>query len=110
MHWKKEEISVSGIRISINDKEGVEVGRAFLYIMKNDLHQRPFGFMEDVYVKKNARGKGIGKKLIQKVIKTAQEKNCYKLVATSRHSREKVHFMYEKFGFYDQGVEFRMNF
>lgn len=110
MYRKKKTISVPGIRISINNKEGAEAGRAFLYIMKNDLHQQPFGFMEDVYVKKSERGKGIGKKLVQEIIKTAREKNCYKLITTSRHTREKIHFMYKKFGFYDQGVEFRMDF
>jgi GNAT superfamily N-acetyltransferase len=66
--------------------------------------------MEDVYVEKNARGKGIGKKLVQEIIRTAREMNCYKLIATSRYNRKKVHFMYEKFGFYDQGIEFRMDF
>jgi len=35
---------------------------------------------------------------------------CYKLIATSRTSRPKVHELYQRLGFENHGVEFRMNF
>jgi len=37
------------------------------------------------------------------------EAGCYKLVATSRASRPRVHELYERLGFENYGVEFRMN-
>ncbi|MDZ7611895.1 MAG: GNAT family N-acetyltransferase [Candidatus Moranbacteria bacterium] len=110
MDINQEEIESFGVKFSAKDESGKEIGRAFLYVMKNDLHQRPFGFMEDVFVKEEARGQGIGKKLVQAVVEKARENSCYKLIATSRHSREKVHQMYENLGFYDQGLEFRIDF
>ncbi|MDD5043476.1 MAG: GNAT family N-acetyltransferase [Patescibacteria group bacterium] len=99
-----------GIKISMRNKKGKEVGRTFLFIMYNGLHKKPFGLMEDVYVMGKMRGKGLGTELVIQVIKIAREKGCYKLIATSRYSRTKVHDLYTKLGFHDQGKEFRMDF
>lgn len=35
---------------------------------------------------------------------------CYKLIATSRTSRPKVHELYHRLGFTQHGVEFRIDF
>ncbi len=103
-------VDCSGIKLISKDADGKEVGRAFLYIMHNGLHDKPFGFMEDVYVAEEMRGRGLGTSLVKRIIELAREKKCYKLVSTSRHSREKVHKLYLKLGFKDQGKEFRIDF
>jgi GNAT superfamily N-acetyltransferase len=92
------------------EENGKEIGRAYLYIIFNDLHKDPFGFLEDVFVNENHRGKGIGSKLVEKVIEEAKKENCYKLICTSRYKNTKVHKLYESFGFKDHGKEFRMDF
>jgi GNAT superfamily N-acetyltransferase len=109
MEMKEKEAKSSGIKFFI-EIDGVEVGRAFLYLMHNDLHEEPFGLVEDVFVDEKCRGQGIGTKLVNKIIESAKEHNCYKLICTSRHSREKVHKLYKKIGFTNHGLEFRMNF
>lgn len=88
-----------GIKLAIHDLQNKEVGRAFLYIMYNNLHDRPFGLMEDVYIDESVRGQGIGTQLVNKVIETARTKKCYKLIATSRYPRTKVHKLYQRLGF-----------
>lgn len=102
-------INASGIKcyISVN---GVEIARAFLYILKNELHNRPFGLLEDLFVAESFRGKGYGKRLIQEVIKKAKENNRCKLICTSRYSKPKVHELYKKAGFKEHGFEFRIGF
>ncbi len=90
-----------------NDKE---VGRAWLYILGNDLHAEPFGLLEDVFVEKQFRGQGVGTKLVQDAIKEAKKIGCYKLIATTRSSRKIACAWYEKFGFKNYGVEFRIDF
>jgi len=105
----QKEIGASGIKFTI-EKEGQEVARAYLYLMKNDLHDVPFGLLEDVFVREEFRGQRLGTQLVQAVIAQAKEKNCYKLIATSRHVRPKVHRLYERIGFNNHGLEFRMNF
>jgi len=109
MEITKERIRGEGIRFS-TVIDGKEIGRAFLYILHNDLHKRSFGFLEDVYIDESFRGQGIGSQLLAKIINEARKNKCYKLIATSRHSRRNVHKLYERLGFKDQGIEFRLNF
>jgi len=97
-----------GIRFSIN-ADGNEVARAYLYLMTNDLHDAPFGLLEDVFVAETQRGSGLGTALVSEVIAAAREAGCYKLIATSRASRPKVHELYERLGVKDYGLEFRLN-
>ncbi|MDD9953190.1 MAG: GNAT family N-acetyltransferase [Candidatus Woesearchaeota archaeon] len=99
----------SGVRFFV-EHDGTEVARAYLYVLKNDLHEEPFGFMEDVFVDESLRGQGMGTKIVNALIAEAKKRNCYKLIGCSRNSREKVHALYEKLGFTDYGKEFRMNF
>ena len=40
----------------------------------------------------------------------AKARGCYKLIATSRFERERVHKLYEGLGFERWGLEYRMNF
>jgi GNAT superfamily N-acetyltransferase len=105
----REKLAAQGIRFSAR-LDGVEVARAYLYLMRNDLHRKPFGLMEDVFVDESQRGEGLGTKLVNEVISAAKENGCYKLVATSRDSRPKVHELYRRLGFTDHGREFRIDF
>ncbi len=105
---KNKVIEVKGIRFS-GEVNGKEVGRAFLYILCNNLHKRPFGFLEDAYIDKKLRGQGKGTELLNEVIKEAKKHKCYKIVATSRYSRPKVHKLYKRLGFQYQGFEFRLD-
>ncbi len=86
------------------------IGRAYLYLIYNDLHVEPYGLLEDVFVMGEYRSQGIGRQLVQKVIDEAKALKCYKLVGTSRHSREQVHRFYKTLGFKDHGIEFRIDF
>lgn len=98
-----------GIRFSISSG-GKAVARAYLYLMTNDLHEAPFGLREDVYVDESERGGGLGTSIVEDVIAAAREAGCYKLIATSRTSRPRVHELYKRLGFEDHGIEFRMNY
>lgn len=106
---KTREIHARGIRFSY-EVGGREVGRAILYILRNELHERPFGLMEDVFVQEGFRGSGIGSDLVKDVIERAKSEGCYKLICTSRHSKPRVHELYERLGFEDHGKEFRVDF
>jgi GNAT superfamily N-acetyltransferase len=105
----KKEKTHSSIRLSFTENER-EIAHAFLYILKNDLHQEPFALLEDVFVEEPHRGKGNGSMIIEAAIEEARKKNCYKLICTSRHAKEEVHKLYQKHGFKNHGIEFRMDF
>ena len=102
------EVKARGIKFTLIENE-LEVARAYLYLMHNDLHLEPFGLLEDVYVIENKRGEGLGTELVNRVIETAKKQGCYKLIATSRKSRPKVHQLYKRLSFEEHGLEFRIN-
>ena len=104
-----KKLTAHGHRISVQ-KEEEEVARAYLWVLSNDLHEEPFGLMEDVFVSDEHQGKGIGSSLVREVIALARREGCYKLIATSRHERPRVHALYKKIGFKDHGTEYRMDF
>lgn len=106
---KEKEVAGWGIKVTAETEDGREVGRAYLYVLRNDLHREPFGFLEDVWVNENCRGQGIFQDIMRKIIALARMHGCYKIVATSRYDRPRVHKLYERLGFADYGVEFRMN-
>jgi GNAT superfamily N-acetyltransferase len=109
MNIERKSKPAQGIRFSISGEQG-EIARAYLYVMTNDLHAEPFGLLEDVYVDESQRGSGLGTTLVKEVISAAREAGCYKLIATSRASRTRVHELYERLGFANYGLEFRLTF
>jgi glucosamine-phosphate N-acetyltransferase len=60
------------------------------------------GHIEDVVVKKEYRGKGLSRKLIEYCIKYSINKNCYKIIL---NCDEKLKKYYEKFNFTIKNVE-----
>ena len=104
----KKETKAYAIKITAEENGNI-LGGAYLYIMFNDLHTEPFGFLENVFIKEEYRGGGIGSKLVKAVIEEAKKQGCYKLIGTSRNTNSKVHDFYKKLNFKDYGKEFRMD-
>lgn len=98
------------IKVVLRDDRGAPVGRASLVIIVNESNVRPYGLLEDVFVAEEFRGQGLGTQLVRQIVQLAREEQCYKLIATSRYSRPRVHELYKRLGFQDHGREFRMDF
>ncbi|MBT3816788.1 MAG: GNAT family N-acetyltransferase [Candidatus Magasanikbacteria bacterium] len=107
IHVEKQEKNYQ-LRVSIKES-GNEVGWGFLVVVFNDRHKEPYGIMENVYIDSAYRSKGYGKKIVEKIIDLAKEKECYKLLCQSRYEKERVHQFYVKYGFKDHGKNFRMD-
>lgn len=77
------------------------LGTATLLVQLN-LHNNgmPYGHIENVVTDKNFRGKSIGQKMIDYLIKEAKQKNCYKVVL---NCGEKNIPFYDKCGFKKTG-------
>jgi len=104
---KVEEHRACFIKVIAKDNGNI-VGRAYLYLIYNDLHNSPYGLLEDLFVSETYRSKGIGRALLETVIAEAKARDCYKLIGTSRTNREEIHAWYERAGFKKYGIEFRM--
>ena len=101
-------ISSKAIKIII-EKDNKIIGHTYLYLIKNDLHEKPYGLLEDLYVDEEYRGQKIGSELAQAVIVEAKKLGCYKLLSQSRYARKNVHEFYKKLGFKDYGKNFRLD-
>lgn len=106
----KKEIKNDSYAIKIfAEEDGKILGWAYVIIIKNDRHNEPYALLENVYVEIEGRGGGLGNKLVLSAIEEAKNCGCYKMLATSRHGREDLHKWYQKLGFRDHGVEFRVD-
>lgn len=109
MELKKQTRSDTySIQISIKEK-GRVLGWAFLVVIRNDRHDEPYGLLENVYVETAYRNQGLGGRLVQAVIEEAKAKGCYKILATTRYSKPEIQKWYEKLGFRNHGIEFRLD-
>lgn len=108
MQIERRTPAAEGIRFSAM-AEGQEIGRAYLYLLRNDLHREPFGFIEDVFVAEGYRGRGVATQLLTEVLAEARRRGCYKVIDTSRFARTAVHAIYERLGFRKHGWEFRLD-
>ena len=58
-------------------------------------------FVENVVTDKDFRKQGLGKKVMEKAIEFAREKNCYKVILESGVWRTEAHQFYRNLGFDD---------
>lgn len=72
----------------------IVVGYASIHYLKKIT--RKSGIIEDVVVKENQRGKGIGKLLVNNLIEKAKQNNCDKIILSSSEKNLKF---YQKLGF-----------
>ena len=83
------------IHVAIDDKK--IVGSTTLFIEQKFIHDGGLvGHIEDVVVRKDYEGKGIGIKLVTSMLEHAKEKNCYKTIL---HCKDDVKQFYERVGF-----------
>lgn len=82
-------------------EKGNVLGYASIHYIKKIT--RKSGIIEDVVVKENQRGKGIGKLLVSTLIEKAKKNNCDKIILSSSEKNLKF---YQKLGF--QKNEFEM--
>ena len=82
-------------------EKGNVIGYASIHYIKKIT--RKSGIIEDVVVKENQRGKGIGKLLVKNLIEKAKKNDCDKIILSSSEKNLKF---YQKLGF--QKNEFEM--
>lgn len=83
------------------------VGTFALLIMDNLAHLgAPSGIVEDVVVRTDWQGRGIGKQMMEFAMRRCRERRCYKLALSSNLKRIAAHRFYESLGFKPHGYSF----
>ena len=93
--------------VHVAELDGKIVGSTTLLIEQKFIHEGGFvGHIEDVVVKKEFEGQGIGMKLVLSLLDVANEKKCYKTIL---NCEDKLIPFYEKIGFKQKSNEMRFD-
>ena len=74
------------------------------------LIKKKTGVIEDVVVDESCRGKGVGRKITQELIKRAQESGAKLITLTSNPARIPAHKLYESEGFQKRDTGFYVKY
>jgi ribosomal protein S18 acetylase RimI-like enzyme len=77
------------------------VGIVTCFINLSTFKARPYFYIHDIAVLKEYRGLGIGRKLLEKVIEIANERDYCKVTLEVREDNEKAKHLYKSLGFKD---------
>jgi len=89
--------SVPNHKIYVAISDSKVVGAATIFIEPKFIHRGGYvGHIEDVVVRKEYQGKGIGEKLVRKLLEYAQNCGCYKTILDCK---DEVKPFYERLGF-----------
>lgn len=90
------------------EHDDIIICSATLLIEKKIIHDfKSVGHIEDLIVHKNYRKKGLGKKIINRLIEISKNNNCYKVILNC--NKHCIPF-YEKLNFINKNVEMSLYF
>lgn len=103
--------SYPNYNVYVAESNGEIVGTFALMIMDNLAHMgTPSALVEDVVVKENLQGRGIGKQMMMFVMDYCKSIGCYKVALSSNLKRESAHRFYESLGFKKHGYSYLLEF
>jgi GNAT superfamily N-acetyltransferase len=85
-----------------------EIAGTFAVLIMDNLAHRgePSSIVEDVVIRTDLQGMGIGTGMMNFAMEISREKGCYKMVLSSHLRRENAHRFYETLGFKKHGYSF----
>ena len=86
--------------VIIAEYEGKPAGQALFFHNFSTFIGRPGVYLEDIYVRPEFRGKGIGKSLLLQLIKIAKERNCTRVEWVVLNWNESAINFYKSLGAY----------
>lgn len=101
--------SYPNYHVFVAEEAGSITGTFALAIMDNLAHKgAPSGLIEDVVVRSDLQGQGIGKEMMHYAMDYCRSCNCYKVSLSSNLKRVKAHDFYESLGFQKHGYSFQV--
>ncbi|CAN5174011.1 GNAT family N-acetyltransferase [soil metagenome] len=102
----KEVFTSSSNFIYVAEDQGNLLGFATASIRYVIRYPRPILELDELFVREELRGKGIGKMLMEKVEDLAHEYNCCRIFVGSFYERTSGHKFYEALGYENKGYQF----
>lgn len=93
--------------VFVTEVDGAVVGTYALIVIQQLSHTGGrSAIVEDVVVRSDQQGRGIGQAMMQHAADQARAHSCYKIVLSSGKARQAAHAFYRKLGFQDHGSSF----
>jgi GNAT superfamily N-acetyltransferase len=100
-----------GRTLLVAEADGEIVGTADLLIVANLTHDgHPWAIMENLVVDRRHRRGGLGRALMEEVVRRAQDAGCYKVQLLSNVARTAAHELYGSLGFEPSARGYRLYF
>lgn len=98
-------------KLFVVEIQGEVVGTIELLVIPNLSHNgTPFAFLENLIVTEKHRGRGLGRILLEHVVRLARESGCHMVELCSDIRRKEAHKLYGSMGFEEQAHCFRLFF
>lgn len=98
-----------GHRVFVAETDGAVVGTFALLVVQHLSHRGArSAVIEDVVVRADRQGRGVGREMMRVAAERARSAGCYKMSLSSGLARDAVHRFYEALGFERHGVSFRL--
>lgn len=105
--FKKINLQDGHIFVVIDEESGI-VGTATVLIEQKFIHSGgKIAHIEDVSIRADFQGSGIGKSIMNYAIEYAKSRNCYKVILDCS---DRLVLYYEKFGFKKKENQMRLDF
>jgi GNAT superfamily N-acetyltransferase len=89
--------------------EAMIVGTADLVVVSNLTHHgMAWAIVENVVVDQDRRRSGVGRALMEEIVRRCRQAGCYKIQLLSRKHRQSAHVFYEGLGFQRSAEGFRL--
>ncbi|MEW6295223.1 MAG: GNAT family N-acetyltransferase [Candidatus Diapherotrites archaeon] len=105
----KKNLKSKNSAVFLAEMDGMPAGYTLIFIKENiPIYKlEKFGYISDLFVKKEFRGKNISSKLKEKAIEWFKKKGLKHASIALWSDNTKAHSIYKKWGFFDQHIEMR---
>lgn len=92
--------------IFVAEDSGKLIGFATFSVRDVVRYFKPIAELDEIFVLPEYRQKGVGKKLMEEIEKSAKEADCYRIFIESHYEAKAGHKFYEALGFTNYGYHF----
>jgi ribosomal protein S18 acetylase RimI-like enzyme len=108
--YARQYLSASGGHVLLAEMDGVPVGMLSYSIRADLFHAAPTGLIEELVVRAEARGQGVGTVLVQELLQRLSSQGCAEVSVTTMPDNAGAVRFYRRLGLVDEAVYLEKHF